>query len=114
MSCDLDHFNNTVFPAILGSFPVTTQAVTPQDWIIALQALADPAPLAEPLYGYDKHDTFYAKSVVAHEEKPLTPASIRSFWQFMIDNQGKGPFFSIINLYGAPGSAINQPSPCKF
>jgi hypothetical protein len=64
--------------------------------------------LEQPLSGYDDHDTFYAKSVVSKEEHPLTPATIKSFWSYIIDNQGKGPFFSIINLYGGPGSAINE------
>lgn len=79
-------------------------------WIEAQTAIAG-EPLQQPLYGYDKHDTFYAKSVVSKENHPLTLATIRSFWSYIINNQGKGPFFSIINLYGGPGSKINQISP---
>lgn len=41
----------------------------------------------------------------------MTTDTIKSFWSYIIDNQGQGPFFSIINLYGGPGSKINEISP---
>jgi hypothetical protein len=112
MECDLNVFQNTVFPAMLAGFPSPTPSVTVQGWIEALTTLASPDPLSEPLgTAYTKHDTFYAKSLVVKNQEPLTTAAIRSFWSYIIANQGRGPFFSIINLYGAPNSQINVPSP---
>jgi hypothetical protein len=111
MDCDLDVFKTTVFPAMLKSFPSPTPSVSKLGWIDALTTLASPDPLAEPLGSdYTKHDTFYAKSLVVKNEEPLTAAAIRSFWSYIIANQGKGPFFSIINLYGGPNSQINVPT----
>ncbi|EKD20480.1 glucooligosaccharide oxidase [Drepanopeziza brunnea f. sp. 'multigermtubi' MB_m1] len=113
MDCDTAAFTNSVFPAMLAGFPgAASPTVTQQGWIEALTVLADPYPLAQPLgHEYTSHDTFYAKSIVSKNARPLTTAAIRAFWAYMVDNQGKGPFYSIINLYGGPGSAINAPSP---
>jgi len=110
MDCDEQVFTDTVLPALLGSFPYTNPTVQPYSLIPALQNIANNQPLSQPLTGYNQHDTFYAKSVVAKNSEPLTPASIRSFWSYIIANQGKGPFYSIINLYGGPGSQINVPT----
>jgi hypothetical protein len=112
IECDLTVFSNNVFPAMIGGFPSTTPSVKQVRWIEALTILADPQPLTQPLgSSYTLHDTFYAKSVVSKEAEPLTTAAMSSFFSYIIKNQGKGPFFSIINLYGGPGSAINAPSP---
>lgn len=112
MQCNLDVFQSTVFPAMLQGFPSPSPTVTELGWIDALAALASPDPLAEPLgSGYTLFDTFYAKSLVVKNEEPLTTKAIRSFWSYILANQGKGPFFSIINLYGGPTSQINVPSP---
>jgi hypothetical protein len=97
---------------MLNGFPNhTAPNVEKLAWIPALENIGSPVPLAQPLYNYTQHDTFYAKSIVVHESTPLTAASIRSFWQFILDHQGGLPFFVIINLYGGPGSAINAISP---
>ncbi|PBP23526.1 glucooligosaccharide oxidase [Diplocarpon rosae] len=48
---------------------------------------------------------------LATNSQPLTTAAIRAFWAAVIAHQGRGPFYSIINLYGGPGSAINRPPP---
>lgn len=110
MECYLDVFQNTVFPAMLEGFPSPSTTVTELGWIDALTTLASPDPLSEPLgSSYTNHDTFYAKSLVVKTEEPLTTDAIRSFWSYILANQGKGPFFSIINLYGGPTSQINVP-----
>ncbi|KAE8440923.1 hypothetical protein EG329_006320 [Mollisiaceae sp. DMI_Dod_QoI] len=112
MDCDVNVFTNDVFPGMIAGFDSANPTVQELGWIDALTVLSDPDALAEPLgHLYTKHDTFYAKSVVSREDEPLTHASLLSYWTYMIANQGKGPFFSIINLYGGPGSAINAVSP---
>lgn len=108
MDCSLSDFSNTTFPAMLLGWPATDISVVSQTWIEALENLAAPDPLSLPLgSAYDEHDTFYAKSLVTKQDEPLSPAAIKSYWQYIIDTQGQGPWFSIINLYGGPGSAIN-------
>jgi hypothetical protein len=110
----LDHFNSVTFPKLLAPFPTpVSSSVTPFGWIDALNNIAGGETLEEPLYGYDAHDTFYAKSVVTKNDMPLTEDQLTSFWSYVI-NQGSNapsPWFSIINLYGGPGSQINVPSP---
>lgn len=109
MDCDEDYFKNNVLPAMVSGYPATDLKVTKLGYIKGVQELADPDPLQQPLSGYNKHDTFYAKSVVTKNNKPLSTAAIRSFWSYVINHQGQGPFFSITNLYGGPGSQINRP-----
>jgi len=112
MDCDAAVFNSTVFPAMLEGFPDTAPSVQQLGWIAALTALADPDPLIQPLgSAYDLHDTFYAKSLVTKNSEPLDSAAIKSFWSYVIAKQGQSQWFSIINLYGGPNSAINVPSP---
>ncbi len=112
MECDATVFSSSVFPAMLAGFPGAVPTVKEQEWIDALANLASPQPLTQPLgHKYTLHDTFYAKSLVSKNAHPLTTTAIRAFWSYIIANRGKGPFYSIINLYGAPGSAINAPSP---
>lgn len=110
MDCDLNHFKAVILPAMVSGFPVTALIVKEKSYLDGLLALAGSDSLIQPLEGYNKHDTFYAKSVVTKNAKPLTLESILSFWTSIIDNQGKGPFYTIINLYGGPHSAINTPS----
>jgi hypothetical protein len=112
MSCDIAQFNSTVFPVMLKGFTYSSTIVKSQDWITALTNLASPEPLKQPLgSAYTLYDTFYAKSLVSKNTEPLTTDAIQSFWSYIIANQGKGPFYSIINLYGGLYSAINTPSP---
>ena len=114
MECDSTYFSSNVLPAMLAGFPAGTAAgasVQQVGWIDALTLVSNNDPLTEPLgSAYTYHDTFYAKSVVTREAQPLTSASMSSFFTYMISNRGQGPFFSIVDLYGGPGSAINVPS----
>jgi len=112
IECDPNLVSSTILPGLLAGFHYTTTTVTQQDWITALTGLANGSPLEQPLgSAYSLHETFYAKSLVTKNDKPLTCDAIRSFWSYHIANQGKGPYYSIINLYGGPGSAINAVSP---
>lgn len=111
MDCDRTIFARDVLPAILSGFPGAQLTVQDLGWIDALTVLADPDALSQPLgHLYTKHDTFYAKSVVSKEDEPLTPAAWLSYTTWMASHQRQGPWFSINNLYGGPGSFINAVS----
>jgi hypothetical protein len=115
IDCDLDSFNAVVFPELLGVFPTpSSQSAVSMGWIDSLRNLAFPTgePLNEPLYGYDLHDTFYAKSIVTRNAEPPTAAEWANFWSFAI-NEGRNsptPWYVDINLYGGAGSRINAPA----
>lgn len=109
----LDFFNNIVLPAMLGGFPTAhTTTVKSLGWIDSLKNEAE-GPLDEPLTGYNAHDTFYAKSITTREGQPLTRAALYSFFSYVITTgrSAPSPWFSIINLYGGKGSAINAVPP---
>lgn len=111
MECDSAYFSSNVLPAMLAGFPSVTGSVQQVGWIDALNHVANGDPLTEPLgSAYIYHDTFYAKSVITREAQPLTTASMSSFFTYMISHRGQGSFFSIVDLYGGPSSAVNVPS----
>ncbi|KAB8304310.1 hypothetical protein EYC80_003720 [Monilinia laxa] len=113
ISCDANQFNSTTFPQLVSAFPhVNSTSVKSLGWLDALVSANNGGKLEEPLTGYDAHDTFYAKSVVTKNEEPLTSTQLASFFNFIL-NEGKNapsPWYTIINLYGGPGSQINVPS----
>jgi hypothetical protein len=119
IDCNEAVFRDVVFPEMLAGWPIQTSDILVEtlEWIPALIYLASPDPLAQPLgYEYKIHDTFYAKSVVSKEAEPLSNASLLSYFKYLLQYQNArnpttGSWFSIINLYGAPGSAINAVSP---
>ena len=108
---DAAKFTNVIAPALLSGLP-TPSASTVQnvDWIESLTLLAAPNPLQEPTEGYNLHDDFYAKSLVVPQSAPFTSAALESYFGYIIENgvNPPSPWFSIINLYGGPGSKINQ------
>lgn len=111
MDCSASAFNATIFPAMTVGFPDASNTIQDLGWIDALTAIGDPDPLNQPLgSGYQKHDTFYANSLVTREAVPLSNAALTAYFSEVLKYQGRGPFFSIVNLYGGPGSAINIPA----
>lgn len=101
---------------MLQGFPTPNSAdVTSKDWLDSLLFIeggSPPGPLAQPLSGYNAHDTFYAKSLVTKNATPLTQTAIQSFFNYVI-NTGRTQsesWFSIINLYGGLDSQINTPA----
>ncbi|KAM3075586.1 hypothetical protein ACMFMG_007723 [Clarireedia jacksonii] len=113
VSCSLSTFKSTTFPKILAAFPAAeSTSVKSLGWTDALVNVNNGGALAEPLTGYNAHDTFYAKSVVTKNAQPLTEAQLTSFFGFLI-NQGRnspGDWYTIIDLYGGAGSQVNVPS----
>ncbi|MCJ1398395.1 hypothetical protein MMC11_001593 [Xylographa trunciseda] len=113
----IDDFNNLIVPELLRSIPAPNyEQVQDVDWITALEYQAtggSASTLSEPLTGYNAHDDFFAKSLVTPESDPLTSDALTSYFDYIIAN-GVGapnPWFSIINLYGGAGSAINTQDP---
>ncbi|KAL9098310.1 MAG: hypothetical protein Q9187_009682 [Circinaria calcarea] len=109
----IDTFNSMIAPELLrGILAPNFQQVEQVDWITALEYQAtggSMTTLSQPLTGYDLHDNFFAKSLVSPESEPLTSAALTSYFNYIIA-EGVGapnPWFSIINLYGGPGSQIN-------
>lgn len=113
---DLSYFQSTIQPAMLQDFPAAASAdVTAKDWLDSLLFIeggSPPGPLAQPLTGYDAHDTFYAKSLVTRNANPLTEDAVRSFFNYVITTgrSQSESWFSIINLYGGLDSQINTQS----
>jgi len=91
----------------LRGLPSSTPSVKALGWIDSLTALSNEASLQEPLTGYNAHDTFFAKSITVPESDPLTAAALNSYFTYITQTAEPSSWFSIINLYGGPGSAIN-------
>ena len=111
---DLATFTNTIAPALLSGLPApSSTSVQDVDWITSLTLLAAPNALQQPTLDYNLHDDFYAKSLVVPSSAPFTTDALNSYFSYIIENgvNPPSPWFSIINLYGGPGSKINVPSP---
>ena len=89
-----------------GTAPPTKIVVQKYEWIPYLILMSDKTDIKEPLTGYDEHDTFFAKSITVPESKGLTATTLNNFWDY-IAKPAPYSWFTIINLYGGPGSAIN-------
>ncbi|KAK3381019.1 hypothetical protein B0H63DRAFT_560804 [Podospora didyma] len=106
----LADFNASIAPALLSAIPSAPASITVDrtDWITSLIQLGGAPNLTVPLYGYNARDNFFAKSVTTTMAFPDN--ALRSFFQYIVDKglNGKAPvsWFSIINLYGGPGSVI--------
>ncbi|TVY89190.1 Berberine bridge enzyme-like [Lachnellula willkommii] len=108
MGCNAAVFASTVLPEMVAGYPGHIDSVAELGWLEALTELADPGPLEQPLgSAYTLHDTFYVRSLVTKDSIPLSAAAMKAYFAEVLANQGNGPFFSIINIYGGPGSAIN-------
>ncbi|USP82220.1 Glucooligosaccharide oxidase [Curvularia clavata] len=111
---DRNHFVKAVFPEMLEGTPKPENStIQSRAWLDALEDIAEGEPLIEPLSGYDNHQTFYSKSVVTREAKPLTRNALESFFSFVIDKglSMTDPWNTFISLYGGKDSQINKPSP---
>ncbi|KAI9796736.1 MAG: hypothetical protein M1833_005976 [Piccolia ochrophora] len=105
----IEDFNDRISPEMLRDMPKPSNSdVGSRGWIEALVLLAN-EDLELPLTGYDQHDTFYVKSIVSQEDKPLTEEALKSFFTYAIDQgiEGDSSWFSTIDLYGGPDSQIN-------
>ncbi|KAL7266474.1 hypothetical protein RUND412_010979 [Rhizina undulata] len=101
--------------ALNGGSPPSSSTEKMYGWLDSLVVLAG-EPLAtstQPIYGYDAHDTFFAKSLVTPSSTLLTEAALVNFFTYLknVGTSYKNPWFIIANLYGGPGSVINIPPP---
>ncbi|KAG4414239.1 hypothetical protein IFR04_012611 [Cadophora malorum] len=111
---DLSSFTRNIFPAMLSGMPTPDNSVAQyRSWQDALHDIADGESLVQPLSGYDIHQTFYTKSTLTREAKPLTEAALRSFFTFVVNKglSATNPWSTLINLYGGKDSQVNAPSP---
>lgn len=105
-----EYFTHAIFPVMFSTLPAPDNTIfQTRAWLDALNDIAEGEPLAEPLSGYNNHQTFYTKSVVTREAQPLTRAALESFFAGVGKGLGKVPFESYISLYGGRDSQINVP-----
>jgi hypothetical protein len=105
---DEDTFNSKIAPALLNGLPTpSSSSVQSLSWLDSLIALGGEGTLSEPVHGYDAHDDFFASSVTVPETSPLTTDALTSYFTYMTEGAPTS-WFSIINLYGGPGSLINE------
>ncbi|EKG17011.1 Chitin-binding type 1, partial [Macrophomina phaseolina MS6] len=107
----IDDFKSRIAPELLRGLP-TPSATTLESlgWIDFLLKLGGADTLSTPKQGYSQHENFFAKSVTVPESTPLTAAALQSYFSYMITSGKNAPasWYSIVNLYGGPGSAINS------
>ncbi|KAF1992405.1 Glucooligosaccharide oxidase [Aulographum hederae CBS 113979] len=106
---DLDHFNSVIAAELLRGLPTpSTSMVNKHTYLESLELLAG-GSLSVPAHGYDLHDNFFAKSITVPEHAPLTRENLVSYFSYIIAKgvNPPAPWFSILNLYGGPGSKIN-------
>lgn len=77
------------------------------DWVPYLINFDGGATISVPTEGYDLHDNFFAKSITVPEYDGLTIEAVSALYDH-VKKGSQGPWFTIINLYGGPGSAINE------
>ncbi|KAI9749170.1 MAG: hypothetical protein M4579_006975 [Chaenotheca gracillima] len=102
-------FTNDILPDLLRPFPTPrSEDIQELGWLDSLANMAGGA-LAQPLTNYNAHDTFYAKSIVTQQSRPLERESLESFFGFMISNKSNFtfPWFTTIDLWGGADSQIN-------
>lgn len=101
-------FNSKVKTELLRTMPaVSSPVVQSMGWYDYLVKVSGESTIKTPTTGYDLHDTFFAKSITVPESAGLTANALNAFYD-TVKAAGSVGFFSIINLYGGPGSAINS------
>lgn len=103
----VDEFNSKMLPEFLRNMPPAgPPTVKSYSWYDYLVLLGGKDSIKEPTTGYAEHDTFFAKSLTVPEADGLSAAALNAYYDYI--RAGSVNFYSIINLYGGPGSAINS------
>ncbi|KAF7437381.1 hypothetical protein PC9H_004220 [Pleurotus ostreatus] len=105
-------FNKVIAP-LLSAVGVSPQSksVKTYAWVPSLVELGGINTLNTSLSG-DSHDTFFAKSLMVHEDALLTTTAIRGFFDY-IGNQGASTdtsWFVLADLFGGKGSKVRAVS----
>lgn len=102
-------FTSRIQPEFLRGMPAAGDVtVKPYSWYDYLVLVSGKTSIKEPLTGYAEHDTFFAKSLTVPESSGLGAAALDAFYTHAQTASAQGvAFYSIVNLYGGPGSKIN-------
>ncbi|KAJ4340877.1 hypothetical protein N0V87_002231 [Didymella glomerata] len=103
----VDEFNSKVKNELLRTLPApTSSTVKAYSWYDYLVLVSGKTQIKEPLSGYDEHENFFAKSITVPESSGLTSAGLNAWFDYIKGTSTE--YYSIVNLYGGPGSAINS------
>jgi hypothetical protein len=102
----VDEFNSKIKPELLRTLPAPTDpTVKAYSWVDYLVLVSGKTTIKVPLTNYDDHEDFFAKSITVPESTGLTASALNAFYDKVRGTSTE--FFTIVNLYGGPGSAIN-------
>ena len=105
-----EEFSSKIQPEFLRGVPAPGDVVVkPYSWYDYLVLVSGKKSIKEPLTGYAEHDTFFAKSLTVPESDGFGAPALDAFYTYAQTASSKGvEFYSIVNLYGGPGSKIND------
>ncbi|KAM0790094.1 hypothetical protein ACM66B_005422 [Microbotryomycetes sp. NB124-2] len=107
-----DEFNS-VISSLTRQLPSGySQDVHTTDWIGSLRELANGQNLdtTGQSTSSQPRDTFFAKSLMAPEGKPITSSAATSFFNYLAQTSTNTNWFVMCDLYGGTGSKVNQVS----
>lgn len=103
----VDDFNSKVKAELLRTLPAPTEStVKSYSWYDYLVLVSGKTTIKEPLTGYDEHENFFAKSITVPESTGLTATALNAWYDYIKGTSTE--YYTIVNLYGGPGSAINS------
>ncbi|KAI9887595.1 MAG: hypothetical protein M1823_000579 [Watsoniomyces obsoletus] len=108
----LEEFNQRIQSPLFQHLPEPDSTkIRELDWIASLENVAKDS-MQVATTDYDKHATFYAKSIVVQQSTPLTRKALESYFNYAINEGRRAPlnWFSVIDLYGGPDSRISGQS----
>lgn len=101
-------FNSKVRPELLRGLPTGTATVESLSWYDYLVKVSGESTIKTPVTGYDLHENFFAKSVTVPEaDGGLKADTLNALYDHLQTANGVD-YYMIINLYGGPGSKINE------
>ena len=103
----VDDFNTKVKPELIRTMPAGgAPTVKAYGWYDYLVLVSGKTQIKEPLSGYDEHENFFAKSITVPESTGLTANALNAWFDYI--KGATTEYYTIVNLYGGPGSAINS------
>lgn len=110
MNCTHDVYNttmDTLLDIFNGGEAVSVEKL---NYIDSVQNMAQPSGASLTVLPFDNklHDTFYCKSVVTRNDKPLTEASLLSYWTYVLEQgaDAPSPWAIDVQLWGGSGSQV--------